>query len=268
MAPISARRARIYPRFANGDGRTAGDSRRDHGCTRDTPKRAHRVASRRGVGRQRWPRVNGQSSDWRRRRRMPPEWCAGGRRCRLAAGALAMAAGEYVSVSSHADTERADLEVERREQAQDSEAEVQELAEIYIGRGVDPPLARQVAQQLMVRDALGAPARDQLGISTIGQPRPLQAAFAASANACFRLAGVIRLAAPSSSCSPQRPQFESSFIARRKSASVAIVGRAYLSPHVVAVHPTNQEHSDDATQQTDTDSHGVTPSRSRASSDE
>ena len=144
----------------------------------------------------------------------------------LAAGALAMAAGEYVSVSSHADTERADLEVERREQAQDSEAEVQELAEIYIGRGVDPPLARQVAQQLMVRDALGAPARDELGISTIGQPRPLQAAFAASANACFRLAGVIRLAAPSSSCSPHRPQFESSFMARRKSASVEIVGRA------------------------------------------
>jgi len=150
----------------------------------------------------------------------------------LAAGALAMAAGEYVSVSSHADTERADLEVERREQAQDSEAEVQELAEIYIGRGVDPPLARQVAQQLMVRDALGAPARDEFGISTIGQPRPLQAAFAASANACFRLAGVIRLAAPSSSCSPQRPQFESSFIARRKSASVAIVGRAFC-PHTL-----------------------------------
>jgi len=95
----------------------------------------------------------------------------------LAAGALAMAAGEYVSVSSQADTERADLEVERREQAQDSEAEVQELAEIYIGRGVDPPLARQVAQQLMVRDALGAHARDELGISTTGQPRPLQAAL-------------------------------------------------------------------------------------------
>jgi len=99
----------------------------------------------------------------------------------LAAGALAMAAGEYVSVSSQADTERADLEVERREQAQDSEAEIQELAEIYIGRGVDPPLARQVAQQLMVRDPLGAHARDELGISATGQPRPLQAAFASAA---------------------------------------------------------------------------------------
>jgi len=99
----------------------------------------------------------------------------------LAAGALAMAAGEYVSVSSQADTERADLEVERREQAQDSDAETQELAEIYIGRGVDPLLARQVAQQLMARDALGAHARDELGISETGQPRPLQAALASAA---------------------------------------------------------------------------------------
>ena len=99
----------------------------------------------------------------------------------LAAGALAMAAGEYVSVSSQADTERADLEVERRQQAQDSEAEVQELAEIYVGRGVDPTLAYQVAQQLMARDALGAHARDELGISVNGQTRPLQAALASAA---------------------------------------------------------------------------------------
>ena len=99
----------------------------------------------------------------------------------LAAGALAMAAGEYVSVSSQADTERADLEVERREQAQDSDAELRELAEIYVGRGVDPPLAQQVAQQLMARDALGAHARDELGISPNGRPRPLQAALASAA---------------------------------------------------------------------------------------
>jgi len=99
----------------------------------------------------------------------------------LAAGALAMAAGEYVSVSSQADTERADLEIERREQAHDSNAEVQELAEIYIGRGVDPSLAQQVAEQLMARDALGAHARDELGISETGQPRPLQAALASAA---------------------------------------------------------------------------------------
>src|SRR6185295_17735499 len=99
----------------------------------------------------------------------------------LAAGALAMAAGEYVSVSSQADTERADLEVERREQARDSEAEVQELAEIYVGRGVHPTLAYQVAQQLMARDALGAHARDELGISANGQTRPLQAAVASAA---------------------------------------------------------------------------------------
>jgi VIT1/CCC1 family predicted Fe2+/Mn2+ transporter len=99
----------------------------------------------------------------------------------LAAGALAMAAGEYVSVSSQADAERADLDVERREQAQDSDAEVQELAEIYIGRGVYPPLAQQVARQLMAHDALGAHARDELGISPSGQPRPLQAALASAA---------------------------------------------------------------------------------------
>ena len=78
----------------------------------------------------------------------------------------------------------------------------------------------------------------------------------ASANACFRLAGVIRLAAPSSSSSPQRPQFESSFIARRKSASVAIVGRAFCPHTWWLATRANQDHSDDATQQTDTDSHG------------
>jgi vacuolar iron transporter family protein len=99
----------------------------------------------------------------------------------LAAGALAMAAGEYVSVSSQADTERADLEVERREQAQDSEAETRELAEIYAGRGVEPTLAHKVAQQLMAHDPLGAHARDELGISANGQPRPLQAALASAA---------------------------------------------------------------------------------------
>jgi VIT1/CCC1 family predicted Fe2+/Mn2+ transporter len=99
----------------------------------------------------------------------------------LAAGALAMAAGEYVSVSSQADTERAELEVERREQAQDAEAEARELAEIYVARGVDPGLAQQVAQQLMTHDALGAHARDELGISLHSRARPLQAAIASAA---------------------------------------------------------------------------------------
>jgi len=99
----------------------------------------------------------------------------------LAAGALSMAAGEYVSVSSQADTERADIELERRELAQDSEAEVRELAAIYVTRGLEPALARTVADQLMAHDALGAHARDELGISENIATRPLQAAWASAA---------------------------------------------------------------------------------------
>lgn len=98
----------------------------------------------------------------------------------LAAGALSMAAGEYVSVSSQADTERADLEVERLEQIRDADFETRELAEIYTGRGVKPDLALQVAQQLMAHDALGAHARDELGFSATSQSRPLQAAIASA----------------------------------------------------------------------------------------
>ena len=99
----------------------------------------------------------------------------------LAAGALSMAAGEYVSVSSQADTERADLDLERRELARDSEAEVMELAGIYVKRGVEPALARTVADQLMAHDALAAHARDELGLSEHLAARPLQAALASSA---------------------------------------------------------------------------------------
>ena len=80
----------------------------------------------------------------------------------LVAGAMSMAAGEYVSVHSQADTEKADLERERRELAADPAAEVRELASIYVGRGLDSALAQQVAQQLMAHDALGAHARDEL----------------------------------------------------------------------------------------------------------
>jgi VIT1/CCC1 family predicted Fe2+/Mn2+ transporter len=98
----------------------------------------------------------------------------------LTAGALSMAAGEYVSVSSQADTERADLDVERRELAQNVEAEVAELAGIYAKRGVDPALARTVALQLMAHDALEAHARDEIGISTTLAARPLQAAWASA----------------------------------------------------------------------------------------
>lgn len=98
----------------------------------------------------------------------------------LAAGAMSMAAGEYVSVSSQADTERADLERERGELAADPEHEHEELAAIYVGRGLDAGLARTVAAQLMAHDALGAHARDELGISERLSARPLQAALASA----------------------------------------------------------------------------------------
>lgn len=98
----------------------------------------------------------------------------------LVAGAMSMAAGEYVSVSSQADTENADLARERRELATDAEKELEELAGIYVARGLDEALARQVALQLTAHDALGAHARDELGISEITSARPVQAAFASA----------------------------------------------------------------------------------------
>jgi VIT1/CCC1 family predicted Fe2+/Mn2+ transporter len=98
----------------------------------------------------------------------------------LVAGAMSMAAGEYVSVGSQADTERADIERERHELATDPEHEQRELAAIYVRRGLDPSLARQVADQLMAHDALGAHARDELGISDASRARPVQAAFASA----------------------------------------------------------------------------------------
>ncbi len=100
----------------------------------------------------------------------------------LVAGAMSMAAGEYVSVSSQADTERADLERERKELAADGESEHAELAAIYVTRGLDAELASQVATQLMARDALGAHARDELGISDTLSARPVQAALASAAS--------------------------------------------------------------------------------------
>jgi len=95
----------------------------------------------------------------------------------LVAGAMSMAAGEYVSVHSQADTEKADLERERKELHADDEGERMELAGIYVGRGLDPKLARQVADQLMAHDALGAHARDELGITESQAARPIQAAI-------------------------------------------------------------------------------------------
>ena len=99
----------------------------------------------------------------------------------LVAGAMSMAAGEYVSVSSQSDTELADLARERRELSEAPEVEKEELAQIYVNRGVEPQLARQVALQLMAKDALGAHARDELGISEITTARPIQAALTSAA---------------------------------------------------------------------------------------
>ncbi|MBP1648576.1 MAG: nodulin 21-like rane protein [Bacteroidetes bacterium] len=98
----------------------------------------------------------------------------------LVAGAMSMAAGEYVSVSSQSDTEKADLARERGELETDVEFEQEELTEIYVKRGLEPSLARQVAIQLMEHDALGAHARDELGLSEIHTARPLQAALASA----------------------------------------------------------------------------------------
>ncbi len=98
----------------------------------------------------------------------------------MVAGAVSMAAGEYVSVSSQADTETADLTKEREELATTPESELEELAQIYVGRGLDPDLARRVAAQLTAHDALASHARDELGISEVTVARPVQAAMASA----------------------------------------------------------------------------------------
>jgi VIT1/CCC1 family predicted Fe2+/Mn2+ transporter len=109
----------------------------------------------------------------------------------LAAGSMSMAAGEYVSVSSQSDTENADLEREKKELKENSASEHKELAQIYEKRGLDPALAKQVAQQLMAHDALGAHARDELGITEIHRARPVQAALASAAS--FAVGAVLPL---------------------------------------------------------------------------
>lgn len=109
----------------------------------------------------------------------------------LVAGAMSMAAGEYVSVSSQADTENADLEREARELEEDPEFEHRELAGIYEDRGLNPQLAQQVARQLMRHDALEAHARDELGISSVMRTRPLQAALTSALT--FSVGGALPL---------------------------------------------------------------------------
>lgn len=111
----------------------------------------------------------------------------------LVAGAMSMAAGEYVSVSSQSDTEKADLETERRALDAEPEAEHLELAQLYVGRGVEAGLARRVATQLMEHDDLGAHARDELGITETGTARPVQAALTSAAT--FSVGAALPLAA-------------------------------------------------------------------------
>jgi VIT1/CCC1 family predicted Fe2+/Mn2+ transporter len=122
----------------------------------------------------------------------------------LVAGAMSMAAGEYVSVSSQADTEKSDIARETRELRDQPELELEELAGIYAARGLTPELARQVAEQLMAKDALGAHARDELGISEISTARPLQAAIASAAAfaAGALLPLLVALAAPMQAAAP------------------------------------------------------------------
>jgi VIT1/CCC1 family predicted Fe2+/Mn2+ transporter len=100
----------------------------------------------------------------------------------LAAGAMSMAAGEYVSVHSQADTEQAELDLERAELKTDNRGEHKELAAIYVARGLEPALAKKVADQLMAHDALGAHARDELGITATLSARPIQAALTSAAS--------------------------------------------------------------------------------------
>lgn len=110
----------------------------------------------------------------------------------LVAGAMSMAAGEYVSVSSQSDTEQADLARERAELASQPAFEREELTQIYVKRGLEPGLARQVADQLMAKDALGAHAQDELGISEITTARPIQAALTSAAT--FAIGAALPLA--------------------------------------------------------------------------
>jgi VIT1/CCC1 family predicted Fe2+/Mn2+ transporter len=154
----------------------------------------------------------------------------------LVAGAMSMAAGEYVSVHSQADTEAADLVRERAELRADIVGERAELAAIYVGRGVDPALADQVALQLMAHDALGAHARDELGLSDALRARPVQAALASAG--CFATGAVVPLivsiAVPSTALLPSVAGTSLLFLAVL-GALAARVGGAKLLPAAIRV---------------------------------
>lgn len=155
----------------------------------------------------------------------------------LVAGAMSMAAGEYVSVSSQSDAERADLSRERRELADDPAFELQELTDIYIGRGVEPALARQVAEQMSAKDALGAHARDELGIFTATRARPVQAAIASAAAfaAGAALPLLVVLAAPFAALPWAVPTASLLFLTLLGGWSARTTGSQWLRPVVRVV---------------------------------
>ena len=149
----------------------------------------------------------------------------------LVAGAMSMAAGEYVSVSSQSDTEKADLSLEREALEADAELEKEELAEIYAARGVEPSLARQVAEQLMAHDALGAHARDEIGISKDGNARPVQAALSSAATFTIgaALPLVVAWAAPGNLLMPLVAAFSLVFLALLGSIAARVGGASILT---------------------------------------
>ena len=155
----------------------------------------------------------------------------------LVAGAMSMAAGEYVSVSSHCDTEHADLEREKRELLEDPESEKEELARIYTARGVELRLAREVAKQLMAKDALGAHARDELGISEISTARPVQAALASAATFSLGAAAplVLTLLSPQSWLLPAVSVGSLVFLALLGMIGARTGGAAILRPTIRVV---------------------------------
>lgn len=155
----------------------------------------------------------------------------------LVAGAMSMAAGEYVSVSSQSDTEYADLEREKRELLEDPESEKEELARIYAVRGVELRLAREVAKQLMAKDALGAHARDELGISEISTARPVQAALASAATFSLGAAAplVLTLLSPQSWLLPAVSVGSLVFLALLGMIGARTGGAAILRPTIRVV---------------------------------
>ncbi len=154
----------------------------------------------------------------------------------LVAGAMSMAAGEYVSVSSQADTEAAELAREQKELRTDPVAEENELTGIYVKRGLETGLARQVARQLMAKDALGAHARDELGISEISVARPIQAALASAAS--FSVGAILPLVAvilsPASLLLPIVAMTSLVYLAALGAAG-ARIGGAALWPAIIRV---------------------------------